>query len=105
MGSSSSVFPGEPWAGGTVPVSWHGMLPPVSAGTAGAVGRPARAASRQEPVARSRARSRVTALTVATAGAFAPFGFLPFPRFPAGTVDPRVFERAVRGDAHFRRPT
>ncbi len=105
MGSSSSVFPGEPWAGGTVPVSWHGMLPPVSAGTAGAVGRPARAASRQEPVARSRARSRVTALTVATAVVYAAFGLLRFRRFRDGTFDLVIFDQAVRGYAHFGAPT
>ncbi len=80
------------------------MLPPVSAGTAGAVGRPARAASAQAPPVRSRVRIRVTALTVAAAAVYASYGLLLLRRFRDGTFDLVIFDQAVRGYAHFQAP-
>ena len=80
------------------------MLPPVSAGTAGALGRPAKAASTQAPPARSRARARVTALTVVVAAVYAGYGLLLFRRFRDGTFDLVIFDQAVRGYAHLQAP-
>jgi uncharacterized membrane protein len=79
------------------------MLPPVSAGTAGAVGRSANAASRLR-VTRSRARGRVTVLTVAAALVYAVDGLIRLRRFRDGTFDLVIFDQAVRGYAHFRAP-
>ncbi len=80
------------------------MLPPVSAGTAGTVGRPAKAASSQTPHFRSRARTRVTILTVAVAVVYSCYGLIRFRRFRDGTFDLVIFDQAVRGYAHMRAP-
>ena len=81
------------------------MLPTVSAGTAGAVGRSASAVSGQAPLTRSRVRTRVTALTFGAAFGYATYGLILFRRFRDGTFDLVIFDQAVRGYAHFRAPT
>ncbi len=81
------------------------MLPTVSAGTAGAVGRSASAVSGQASLTRSRARTRVAALTFAAGFGYATYGLILFRRFRDGTFDLVIFDQAARGYAHFRAPT
>lgn len=81
------------------------MLPSVSAGTAGAVGRPAETAvSPQDATARSGFRLGVTALTAAVAVVYVVFGLIRFRRFRDGTFDLVIFDQAVRDYAHFHAP-
>ena len=76
------------------------MLPPVSAGTAGAY-----IAAQEAPAVRSRPRAGVTALTAAAALCYVVFGLIRFRRFRDGTFDLVIFDQAVRGYAHFGAPT
>lgn len=81
------------------------MLPPVRAGTARAVGRPAWASEPgQAAGTRSRAWPGVAGLTGAAALAYLVFGLIRFRRFRDGTFDLVIFDQAVRGYAHFRAP-
>lgn len=81
------------------------MLPPVSAGTAGAIGRPSRAAASPQGAApRSRLCAGVTVLTAAVAIVYAIFGLIRFRRFRDGTFDLVIFDQAVRNYAHFHAP-
>jgi len=87
------------------------MLPSVSAGAAGAVGRPSKslfakkaAASPQALMTRSRSRVGVIGLTTATALVYATFGLVHFRRFRDGTFDLVIFDQAVRNYAHLHAP-